>query len=75
MPDTHTKVQITPIVKKVSSDLKSLSPNIRQCYLENERQLLFFKHYNEANCYYECEINETLSECGCIRIFWSCEYI
>lgn len=73
MPDTYTKIQVTPFVKRISSDLKWRSSNIRHCYFKNERKLLYFKHYSESNCQHECTINETLSLCGCFRTDWTCE--
>ncbi|XP_060849633.1 pickpocket protein 28-like, partial [Rhopalosiphum padi] len=65
-PDTYTKIQITPFVKKINSDLMWRSLEIRQCYLQDERQLSIFKQYTELNCNHECEINKTISMCGCI---------
>ncbi|CAI6361410.1 unnamed protein product [Macrosiphum euphorbiae] len=67
-PDTYTKIQITPFVKKINSDLKWRSLEIRQCYFHNERQLSIFQQYTELNCNHECEINKTISMCGCIMI-------
>ncbi|XP_016657249.1 pickpocket protein 11-like [Acyrthosiphon pisum] len=67
-PDTYTKIQITPFVKKINSDLMWRSLEIRQCYLHNERQLSIFQQYTELNCNYECEINKTISMCGCMMI-------
>ncbi|XP_050060296.1 pickpocket protein 28-like isoform X3 [Aphis gossypii] len=65
-PDTYTKIQITPFVKKINSDLMWRSLEIRQCYLQDERQLSIFQQYTELNCNRECEINKTISMCGCV---------
>ncbi|XP_050060299.1 pickpocket protein 28-like [Aphis gossypii] len=68
IPDTYTKIQITPFVRKINSDLKWRSLEIRQCYLEDERKLSIFQQYTELNCNHECEINKTISMCGCLMI-------
>ncbi|KAL4090753.1 hypothetical protein QTP88_025530 [Uroleucon formosanum] len=68
IPDTYTKIQITPFVKKINSDLMWRSLEIRKCYLHNERRLSIFQQYTELNCNHECEINKTITMCGCIMI-------
>ncbi|XP_027844875.2 pickpocket protein 28-like [Aphis gossypii] len=65
-PDTYTKIQITPFVKKMNSDLKWRSPEVRKCYLHNERKLSIFEQYTQMNCNYECVFNETFTICGCV---------
>ncbi|XP_060875934.1 pickpocket protein 11-like [Metopolophium dirhodum] len=65
-PDTYTRIQITPFVKKIDSQLKWHSPEARKCYLHNERKLSIFKQYTQVNCNYECVLNETLTICGCV---------
>lgn len=42
--------------------------SIRQCYLDAERQLHFYKHYTTHNCRVECLTNYTLAQCGCVKI-------
>ncbi|KAL4090752.1 hypothetical protein QTP88_025529 [Uroleucon formosanum] len=64
--DTYTKIQITPLVKKIDSQLKRHSPEARKCYLLNERKLAIFQQYTQTNCNYECLLNETLTMCGCV---------
>ncbi|VVC43318.1 Epithelial sodium channel [Cinara cedri] len=66
LPDTYTRIQVTPFVKKMNWCLKWRSLETRKCYLQNERKLSIFKMYTESNCNYECMINETISMCGCI---------
>ncbi|XP_015375742.1 PREDICTED: pickpocket protein 11-like, partial [Diuraphis noxia] len=67
-PDTYTRIKITPFVKKIDSQLKWRSPEIRKCYLHNERKLSIFQQYTQGNCNFECVLNETLSICGCVSI-------
>lgn len=75
MPGSDTKIQIIPNVKKISSDLKLRSLDLRKCYLHNERKLFIFKTYSQKNCDHECIINETISMCGCMKIEWACKKI
>ncbi|XP_025415513.1 pickpocket protein 28-like [Sipha flava] len=64
--DTYTKVQITPLVRKISPDLVLRSPEVRKCYMHNERKLSIFKLYTESNCNNECLINMTITMCSCV---------
>lgn len=41
----------------------------RNCYLENERQLKYFKVYNQPNCEHECLSDLMSSTCGCTKFF------
>lgn len=75
VPGSDTKIQIIPRVKKISSDLKLRSLDIRKCYLHNERKLFIFKFYSQKNCDSECIINETISMCGCMSFEWACKKI
>lgn len=49
-----------------SEGLQSYDPHRRQCYLQSERHLLFFKGYTQQNCQLECLTNHTLKICGCV---------
>lgn len=74
VPDTYTKIQITPFVKKMNKNLMWRSLEIRKCYLHNERKLTIFKLYSESNCNFECTLNNTIAICGCIPIQAACKY-
>ncbi|XP_070498112.1 pickpocket protein 28-like [Chironomus tepperi] len=52
---------------KIDEGMRKFPPKIRGCYFEHEKQLQFFKTYTKALCEYECMINYTLSECGCVK--------
>ena len=41
----------------------------RKCYLNNEKDLKFFKHYTKNNCEQECLAEETLKACGCVQFY------
>lgn len=41
----------------------------RECYFDGERPLIFFIHYSESNCNFECLTNQTLKECQCVAFY------
>lgn len=47
----------------------------RNCYLEFERQLRFFKTYSKNNCELECLSNFTVNSCGCAQFYMISEFI
>jgi acid-sensing ion channel, other len=44
-----------------------MSAERRRCYLENEKELKFFKNYTQRNCQMECFAKYTLKKCGCVH--------
>lgn len=50
-----------------SSSLLKYSPQLRQCYLDGEKFLIFFKTYTKSNCEFECLANFTLKICNCVK--------
>jgi amiloride-sensitive sodium channel len=60
------EVLIIPEIISSSDDFSSLSLNQRNCYLENERKLKFFKIYSQKNCQIECLSQKMLESCGCV---------
>lgn len=65
--DQDVEIAIRPEILVTSENLLSYSPNRRQCFFNNERQLKFFRVYNQNNCELECITNYTLKVCGCVR--------
>ncbi|KAF5277676.1 hypothetical protein FQA39_LY18445 [Lamprigera yunnana] len=59
-------VSVKPVVVKTSNQLKRYRPTQRKCYFSEERQLLFFKMYDQDNCFQECIANFTFHYCGCV---------
>jgi hypothetical protein len=47
-------ILLTPKVVKADKSLESLDISIRNCYLDNERKLEYFKIYTQKNCELEC---------------------
>jgi acid-sensing ion channel, other len=62
-------VLITPEVLETDEDLRSFSVDERQCYMEGERKLKFFKKYSVRNCEMECISMLTLEQCGCVPFY------
>lgn len=62
-------VLITPKLKMIDEALNDYEPTRRGCYLENERNLYFFRNYTRFNCQSECLANKTLESCGCVQFF------
>lgn len=60
-------ISIKPTVSETSPALLKYDPEIRQCYQNHEKKLEFFQTYTKDNCEYECLINFTLKNCGCVK--------
>lgn len=41
----------------------------RNCYLEDEKSLKFFKTYTKINCENECLTDFMIKRCGCVEFF------
>ncbi|XP_047521542.1 pickpocket protein 28-like [Pieris napi] len=60
-------VAVKPKMMTTSEGLGSYDPERRQCYLQNERYLNYFKIYTQSNCEMECLTNFTNARCGCVH--------
>lgn len=60
------QIWITPNVITTDEDLKSLAIEDRNCFLEGEKYLRFFKIYTSRNCKVECFANLSSEICGCV---------
>ncbi|XP_067632401.1 pickpocket protein 28 isoform X2 [Eurosta solidaginis] len=60
-------VAVKPNMITTSVGIADYPPQRRQCFLENERTLRFFKVYTQNNCALECLTNLTLAKCGCVK--------
>ncbi|RZF48040.1 hypothetical protein LSTR_LSTR002106 [Laodelphax striatellus] len=63
--DRGNYIRIVPKVVTTSEELRSLSPQDRGCYFDDEKKLKYFKIYTIRNCEIECETNITLKQCNC----------
>lgn len=60
------EILITPNVITTDSDLKTFDWQDRECFLEDEKYLRFFKRYTLRNCQIECFSNSSADVCGCV---------
>ena len=49
-----------------TNDIKSITPEARSCYFEDEMDLVFYEKYTFINCQLECAIFEVEKKLGCI---------
>ena len=57
---------IIPEIVMVDETFENLDFNYRNCYLDNERKLKFFKTYSQRNCEIECLSEKLFKSCDCI---------
>ena len=62
-------VLISPEVLQTGEDLREFPVEERQCYMENERKLRFFKKYSVQNCEMECLSMMALEKCSCLQFY------
>ncbi|CAG9812250.1 unnamed protein product [Chironomus riparius] len=65
----QTNVLVVPQINSIDESLVEYGPSERNCYLENEKILKFFKVYTKNNCENECLSDFMLNHCGCIEFF------
>ncbi|XP_054260583.1 sodium channel protein Nach-like [Macrosteles quadrilineatus] len=65
-PSTLIMVSYTPALTTTSAEVKALDTSLRDCVIENEVSLAYFKLYTYHNCLEECKINITERYCGCV---------
>ena len=58
-PGTESFVAVDPEMIQADDAIHKFSTVKRQCYLEDEKELLYFKHYSFLNCFLECSTNYT----------------
>lgn len=62
-------LKLTPELMTISNDLKLVSPTKRNCYLQGEKVLKYFKVYTRRNCEEECLSDRMIETCGCVAFF------
>lgn len=50
----QVNVWITPEIIETDDELRSFTPDERNCYFQDERKLKYFKTYTKNNCEFEC---------------------
>lgn len=67
--DETINIMYTPILNILDETLKTWKPEKRNCYLDQEKNLKYFKIYTKANCEHECLSAAMLQTCGCIPFY------
>ena len=62
-PGTETFVSVKPEMIHAEKAIQSFDYHKRQCYLNSDRELFFFKNYTFLNCFQECAANYTKEVC------------
>lgn len=63
----EARIAIKPTLITTSNELRSYSPNQRNCFFSDERPLRFFRFYSQHNCQSECLANFTKRLCECVK--------
>ncbi|XP_031636495.1 pickpocket protein 28-like, partial [Contarinia nasturtii] len=63
------RLTIVPRYSDISEGLRRYKPEQRDCLLNSDRRLRFYKSYTKENCYDECLANFMKNSCGCVP-FW-----
>lgn len=59
-------ISVKPKMITTSAGIAEYEPHQRQCYLNKDRPLKYFKIYSQSNCEQECLTDFTLNLCGCV---------
>ena len=68
-PGREHFVQLSSYIISADDDIKSISPEKRECFFPDERHLTLYKTYSFINCDMECKILQVESELGCVPWF------
>lgn len=56
-------------IRRIDKDLEAWKPKQRNCFMDGEKKLNFFKIYTKASCEHECLSRASLKTCGCIPFY------
>ncbi|XP_063831727.1 pickpocket protein 28-like [Ostrinia nubilalis] len=68
--DRMTTIEVSPITYKTDSALRSLAPDQRQCFFQNERKLEYYEFYTGSNCKHDIFVRESKRLCNCTLYNW-----
>ncbi|XP_070497894.1 pickpocket protein 28-like [Chironomus tepperi] len=60
------EILIIPEIISTDEEVLSLRLNQRQCFMDGERKLIYFKIYSQRNCEIECLADKILRICSCV---------
>ena len=72
-PGKETFVSVRPEMIHADEDIHTYDYHKRQCYLDEDRELFFFKNYTFLNCFQECAANYT-KEVSLLCILYKLQY-
>lgn len=66
--DYGTSLEVMLRVSTITSDpdLRNIDMKNRNCYVEHERRLEYFRIYTKSNCERECRTQFVFNKCGCV---------
>jgi Amiloride-sensitive sodium channel len=64
-----TSVAIYPQQTLISDEVRKMSIQRRNCYLEHEKTLKLFQVYSKQNCEHECQSFAFARQCGCVPFY------
>ncbi|KAG5675196.1 hypothetical protein PVAND_005120 [Polypedilum vanderplanki] len=67
--DHDFNIFVDPQINAIDDSLIDFEPHERNCYLDDEHKLKFFKVYTRINCEAECLTNFMISRCDCVEFF------
>ena len=71
-PGKETFVSVRPEMIEADEDIHRYDYHKRQCFLDSDRSLMFFKNYTFLNCFQECAANYT-KEVNLKILAWFCK--
>ena len=72
-PGSENFVELDPRMLTSDEAIHDIEPEQRVCFIANERQLKFFRHYSFINCFRECVSNHTFAV-SCFLMIRACAY-
>jgi hypothetical protein len=69
-PEEHTThVQIQTEMSSIDENVQSMAINVRNCYLNGEKKLKYFKVYTSKNCKEESLSDFIFNSCKCVPFY------
>ncbi|CAH0397120.1 unnamed protein product [Chilo suppressalis] len=68
--DRMTTIEVSPVTYKTDAALRTLNPEQRQCFFQNERQLEYYQFYTGSNCKHDLFVTESKRICNCTLFNW-----
>lgn len=62
-------IEYTPTMDIIDDALKLWKPEKRNCLMEHEKELKYFKIYTRINCEHECLSEAILQQCNCVPFY------